>query len=192
MKRPQLSSFSIYHIGVAAALVSIAFFFGAMILAFGFRVSEQGPGMRFDTPRLLWASTGVLMVSSAALEGARWALRRAFVVMYRGRLAGALALAFLFLLMQIASSWELWRQGVGASANPYGSAHYVFMTMHGAHLLFGVAWLAVLYRRSTMLFEASENDLRRHRVLAAAAALYWHFMGLLWLVLFGFLLAWSG
>jgi heme/copper-type cytochrome/quinol oxidase subunit 3 len=65
------------------------------------------------------------------------------------------------------------------------------MALHGLHLLGGMTWLTVLYIKSRRLFNATETDLRQHRQAAQAAAMYWHFMGVLWIVLFYFLLRWT-
>jgi heme/copper-type cytochrome/quinol oxidase subunit 3 len=111
--------------------------------------------------------------------------------MYRGRLAGTIAFAVVFLLAQIASAKQLLDQGIGTVSNPHGSAFYVFMGLHGLHLAGGIGWLTVLYLNSLRLFTGTESDLRKHRRIAQAAAMYWHFMGVLWLTLFFFLLRWT-
>jgi heme/copper-type cytochrome/quinol oxidase subunit 3 len=99
--------------------------------------------------------------------------------------------AFCFLAAQLTAAAALLAQGVAAAGNPHGSAYYVFMGIHAAHLTGGLIWLAVLYWTSRRLYTATENDLRRHRRKAQAAAIYWHYMGLLWLVLFTFLHRWT-
>jgi cytochrome c oxidase subunit 3 len=154
-------------------LVSLTFFFGALILAFGLRIHE------------------VLLISSWTLESGRHALRRALVAIYRGRLFGTLALAIVFLSVQAVAARDLISQGVSAAGNPHGSAFYLFMGIHGAHLGGGIAWLTYLYRRSRRLFSGTETDLRIHRRALGAAAMYWHFMGALWLVLYFFLRLWT-
>lgn len=182
---------SIYQIAAGAGLVSLTFFFGALILAFGLRIEQQRSWERFTVPGILWLSTAVLASSSWTLEAARRALRRAHVAIYRGRLAATLALALLFLAIQYVSASDLVRQGVAAAANPHGSAFYIFMGIHGAHLCGGILWLARLRQSGARLFRSSETELRHHRRAVAAAALYWHFMGALWLVLFYFLRRWT-
>jgi cytochrome c oxidase subunit 3 len=182
---------NVYQIGVGIGLISISAFFIALILAFAFRIEDQRSWHRFTAPTLLWLSTAILAISSWVFEAARYALRRALVVIYRGRLAACLTFALLFLLAQLAAAAQLVVQGIGAAANPHGSAFYIFMGLHGAHLGGGMGWLLYLYVVSKRLFTGSENDLRKHRRIAGAAAMYWHFMGILWLVLFFFLLRWT-
>ena len=182
---------SILQIGVAVGLLSISAFFIALIVAYSFRIEDQRTWERFAVPRLLWLSTALLAVSSWILEAARYALRRALVVIYRARMLATIAFASLFLFAQLASARHMIAQGVAASGNPHGSAFYVFMGLHGLHLTGGVVWLGALYAKSRRLSQGTESDLRAHRRLAAAAAMYWHFMGALWMVLFYFLLRWT-
>jgi cytochrome c oxidase subunit III len=190
--RPQhLISPTIYQIGTAVGLLSLTFFFGALILAFGLRIEQDHTWERFRLPNILWLSTVIILISSWTLEASRRALRRAWVSIYRGRIAATLILGFFFLFVQFFSASDLIGQGVGAAANPHGSAFYMFMGIHGAHLTGGMIWLGYLYARAGRLFRATETDLRQHRRVTAAAAMYWHFMGALWLVLFFFLHRWT-
>lgn len=174
-----------------AGLVSLTFFFGALILAFGLRIQQQGTWERFETPSILWLGTALLLLSSWTLEAARGALRRALVVIYRGRLLATIVLGVLFLCVQAVSARDLIAQGVAAAANPHGSAFYLFMGIHGVHVTGGIAWLGYLRIRSKRLFRGTETDLRHHRRTVSAAALYWHFMGALWVVLYYFLRRWT-
>jgi cytochrome c oxidase subunit III len=118
-------------------------------------------------------------------------LRRALVSLYRGRLFATIAFAVVFLGIQLASANDLMEQGVAAVGNPHGSAFYLFMGIHGAHLGGGIFWLIYLYRKADGLFSGTETDLRIHRRALGAAAMYWHFMGGLWLVLYFFLRRWT-
>jgi cytochrome c oxidase subunit 3 len=139
----------------------------------------------------LWVSTSILVCSSVALEMARYTLRRGKVAQFRMLLQGTLALGLGFLVVQATALYELATQGVGLGQNLHGSAFYIFMGLHGLHLLVGIVWLAYLLYRSNRLRDDVENDLRRHRYALGAAALYWHFMGGLWVVLFALLMVWS-
>ena len=182
---------TIFQLGTAIGLLSVTFFFGALVMAFGLRIAHDQTWQRFELPSVMWLGTLLLLASSWTLEGARRALRRALVAVYRGRITATVVLATLFLGVQIACASDLIAQGVSASANPHGSVFYVFMGMHGAHLAGGMSWLAYLHRRSRALFRSTETDLRHQRRITTAAAMYWHFMAGVWLVLFAFLLRWT-
>lgn len=179
------------QIGTLFVILSLTFFFGAMILAFGFRIEAERTWQRFEAPDILWLGTALLLISSWTLESGRKALRQALVAIYRGRILTTIALALMFLGVQVVSARLLMAQGVTAAANPHGSAFYVFMAIHGAHLSGGIGWIVILYRHSRLLYRGTETDLRMHRRTLSAAALYWHFMGVLWLVLHFVLRRWT-
>jgi heme/copper-type cytochrome/quinol oxidase subunit 3 len=182
---------SLYQVGIGVVLVSLSAFFIALILAYSFRIEASGSWQRFHVPSFLWFSTALLGISSWILEAARYALRRALVEAYRGRLIATIFLGLMFVALQVTAGANLFHQGVTTEANPHGSAFYIFMGIHGLHLTVGICWLEYLCMRSSKLFSATENDLRKHRAVASVAATYWHFMGLVWAVLFFFLLRWS-
>jgi cytochrome c oxidase subunit 3 len=182
---------SLYQIGLGVGLVSLSAFFVGLILAFSFRIEAQSSWKEFQPPTFLWLSTFLLGISSWLVEAARYSLRRALVSVYRGRLLAAIGLGMLFVALQVSAGWNLSQQGVATMSNPHGSAFYLFMGIHGAHLLGGLTWLLVLYGRSRRLYGGTENDLRKHRLIAGAAATYWHFMGVVWAVLFYFLIRWT-
>ncbi|MBC7928602.1 MAG: cytochrome c oxidase subunit 3 [Bryobacteraceae bacterium] len=182
---------SLPQLGITIVLVSLTFFFAALLLAFGLRVQTEAIWQRFQIPSLLWLGTAILILSSIALEAARYALRRALLVVYRGRVRITFALGILFLGMQCVSAADLIRQGVAVASNPRGSAFYIFMGIHGVHLLAGVFWLSWLWKSSDLLFRGGEQAIRGHRRHLDAATLFWHFMGILWIVMFWFLRQWA-
>jgi cytochrome c oxidase subunit 3 len=182
---------NIYQVGMAAGLLSLSAFFIALIVAYSYRIEAQGSWREFKVPTFLWLSTAFLAISSWMLEAARFSLRRGFVGIYRARVAGSILMGLTFLGLQITAGFNLWTQGVATEANPHGSAFYIFMGIHAAHLIVGITWLQVLYLRSAKLVEVAENDLRKHRAAASVAAIYWHFMAIVWAVMFYFLLRWT-
>ena len=191
MKRALHFNPNIYQVGITVGLLSLSAFFAALILAYSFRIESQGSWREFKVPTFLWLSTAFLAVSSWLLEAARFSLRRGLVEIYRARLMGSVLLGLTFLGLQITAGYNLANQGVGAEANPHGSAFYIFMGIHAAHLTAGIAWLQLLFHRSRKLSADNENTLRKHRVIASVAATYWHFMGVVWAVMFYCLLRWT-
>jgi cytochrome c oxidase subunit 3 len=179
------------QLAVLVGLVSLTFFFGGLILAFGLRIEQATTWERFAVPNTLWPGTMLLLLSSWTLEAGRHSVRRGLVASYRRRISLTIALALIFLCIQTVSATDLMAQGVAVSGNPHGSAFYAFMGIHGAHLLGGITWMFLLLSRSKRLFAGTETDLRTHRRAIGAAAVYWHFMGALWLILFLILRRWT-
>ena len=190
-EHPQRQRPHLYHLGIVVGIASIAMFFGALALVYALILNKHGQtGQHVRIPVLLWVSTAAILASSFSLERVRYALRRGLVVRTIARLRMTLVLGNAFLLSQMVAWWDLSRQGVYLERNPQGSMFYVFTGLHGLHLAGGILWLVYLLRRAMQLGLA-ESELRQMRFSTGAAAIYWHFMGVLWLFLFFLLLIWS-
>ena len=189
--RDRYFSPSIQQLGILIGLASLSAFYIGLILAYAFRIEGDSSWQKFHVPQLLWLSTALIVTSQLLVEAGKHSLRRALVAKYRMRLAGAVLLGLAFLSLQVTAGVDLLNQGVGTTANPHGAAFYVFMGLHATHLIAGLIWLGYVYHRSRNLQTATENDLRKHRILVSVASMYWHFMGGLWIVLYFFLLRWT-
>lgn len=73
-------------------------------------------------------------------------------------------------------------RGLNLTANTFASAFFTMTGFHGAHVLGGLILLTLV------LFRASKGQFSsRHHVGVAAVTLYWHFVDIVWLFLFGIL-----
>ncbi len=73
-------------------------------------------------------------------------------------------------------------RGLNLTANTFASAFFTMTGFHGAHVLGGLVLLTlILYRAGKGQFSS------RHHVGVAAVTLYWHFVDVVWLFLFGIL-----
>jgi cytochrome c oxidase subunit 3 len=155
----------------------------AFISALYVRQGSSANWTHIVLPRILYFNTLALLVSSATLEMSRRALAAAPEMnsgaVRRGLswLTATLALGLLF----VAGQYEAWRQlaaqGLYLATNANSSFYYVLTAMHGLHLLAGIA--ALLFVMSRLWFA----DDRFRRSTFEATAIYWHFMGILWLYL---------
>jgi cytochrome c oxidase subunit 3 len=134
-------------------------------------------------PPLLWFNTGVLLLSSVAWQWARVAGRRGQMDGLRAGLLAGGGLALVFLVGQLI----VWRQlddaGLGLTATTMSAFFYLITALHGLHLLGG---LAVWGRASIKVLGGGKVDEVRQSV--DLCAIYWHFLLLVWLVMFGLLL----
>jgi cytochrome c oxidase subunit III len=133
-------------------------------------------------PRLLWLNTVALVLSSVALHLTREAARRGDMEEARTGLLVAALTAALFLAGQIIAWWLLVSAGYRLSTNPADAFFYLITAVHGLHVLGGLAALggtAVGFRRGM------RTDTLRLRVELCAT--YWHFLLLVWIILFGLL-----
>ena len=130
--------------------------------------------------RLMWANTMVLFLGSLGLELAQYAVRRGQQkLLHRSLLAAGLC-TLLFLMGQAQACRELGALVFFQVTNPAIAFFYLITGLHGLHLLGGlVVWGQTLAR----LWRGCEIEKVRHSV--ELCTLYWHFLLLVWLVLFG-------
>ena len=126
-------------LGVFLAVVGCLFalFTSAYFMRMG--LSDWQP---LPVPRLLWLNTGVLVLSSVALQCALIAARRRPARYGAGSAsspAGITALAFL--VGQLMAWRELAADGYFLASNPANSFFYLITGMHGLHILGGLVAL---------------------------------------------------
>jgi cytochrome c oxidase subunit 3 len=174
-------------IGLWVLLAVITSLFSLFISAYYMRMGHaHGDWIPVAMPRLLWLNTVMLIFSSGGMEAARVAVRRAQTDRVRiGLTAGGL-FALAFLVGQLLA----WRQ-LNASGYIVGSPavafFYLLTAVHGLHLLGGLfVWGRTAVRMLPAGVEAIDV-----RSSVELCTVYWHYLLLIWLVLFAVLLSTS-
>lgn len=159
-------------------LATVTMAFSMMVTAYVVR-SGLPDWQSFPKPRILWLNTGLLVLSSAALERAKRSVELGDAKRLRPSLMAGGILGALFVLGQLAA-WRLMSQsGLTLQANPSTSFFYLLTAVHGAHVLGGlVAWVRT-WRTARGRGYTSDDHLGLD-----LCAVYWHFLLLVWLVLF--------
>ncbi len=179
------SSVPTAKIGLGVFLAVVGSLFALLISAYSMR-TNMVDWRELPLPRLLWINTGVLIISSVALQWALMAARRddgegALVGLVVG---GASAVTFL------AGQLVVWQQlnvaGYFVASNPANSFFYLITAAHGLHLIGG---LVALGRTAAKVLRAAEVS--QVRLSVELCAIYWHFLLLVWLVLLGLLTGWT-
>jgi len=137
------------------------------------------PGMPRLPVRLAGFNTLVIASSSLALLRGVRSLRSLDARGLRRGLLGASALGVLFLALQMVQWHLLFSSGLSFSGTTYGSTFYVLTGVHAAHAASGVVWLLIIALRQRELWVPD----RRQRAIEVCA-LYWHFVGLVWLAVY--------
>jgi len=136
------------------------------------------PGM----PRLpagLWLATPILVAGSITIQRAL-ALIRAGERAASARWVGAtLGLAAAFLAVQSWNWWDLIRVRLTAGSNLYAFTFFMLTGLHAAHVVGGIVLLAVVFVRARAGRYGSG-----HHPGVTYAAMYWHFLDVIWLLLF--------
>ncbi len=157
-------------VGIFAIIMSFAALTSSLLVRQG-----SGEWSHIVIPALLYANTAALLLSSFTMEMARRALARS--VDPSVWLAVTLVLGLSFVCGQYLVWRHLAAQGLYLATNPNSSFLYVFTGVHALHLLGGIAVLVYLLAHVI----GGHVSLRRH--LLDNTAIYWHFMGGLWLYL---------
>lgn len=172
------------YFGVATVMfLLIAVVFVMRMGEHGISTEQQPDWKPMFWPPLLWFNTGVLMLSSVAWEWARAAAHRGHRDGLRTGLIAGGVLALVFLMGQL----TVWRQledaGCGLTATTMSAFFYLITALHGLHLLGGLA----VWGRTTVkvLGGGAAAEVRESVDLCT---IYWHFLLLVWIVMFGLLL----
>ncbi|MBZ9655555.1 cytochrome c oxidase subunit 3 [Phyllobacterium lublinensis] len=179
------SSIATAKIGLGVFLAVVGALFTLFISAYFMRMGLQD-WWALPIPGLLWINTIVLMLSSIALQWAKVEAQKHHAEAMRAGLVAGLVTGVGFLVGQLFVWRELVSAGYVLADNPANSFFYLITGMHGLHILGG---LVALSRTTLRAFEAQPPG----KVLLSVelCAMYWHFMLLIWLVLFALFAGWA-
>ncbi|MFY7732485.1 MAG: cytochrome c oxidase subunit 3 [Bacteroidia bacterium] len=164
-------------------LVSSIMLFAGFTSAYIVRRGE-GEWVVFELPIMFMLNTGVVVLSSVFMQWAYLAAKKDELNQTKIGLGLAIVLGTLFCIMQY---WG-WSQMVYNSiyfgfANPSGSFVYVITGLHMAHVIIGILYLVIIFIQ-TFRFKVHKKATRG----IAMCNTYWHFVGILWIYLYVFLL----
>jgi cytochrome c oxidase subunit 3 len=172
------------------ALAGIAMLFTVLVAMYVFtRVQDGGAPSGRSFPRYFSLSTIVLLVSSYILGQAQRLYRADDLSNLVRCLVATLLLASIFCGLQLAGWHELTQQGVLFRDAPSGTYIYFISGVHIAHIVGGMLYLLALLLRTR---HAARDGVRTlvfirnpyHRRQLQAVTVYWHFVDVIWLVLF--------
>ncbi len=133
-------------------------------------------------PNVILPATLLLILSSVTCQIGVRAIARGDQRAFIRWISVTLALGAVFLGLQAYDYTVLAREGLSIGASTFGTTYFTLTGFHGAHVLAGAVMLAiVLYRGRSKQFSA------RHHDMVEAVSLYWHFVDVVWIVLFSIL-----
>ena len=129
------------------------------------------PLVTFGTAVLLFSSFFVVM----ALNGAQTGNRKRLITWLSATVIGGL----FFVGMQVYEFQHFYHLGLGYTTNLFSQSFYTLTGFHGTHVTIGVIWLG------TVLIQALRGKLPPEKAMnLEIAALYWHFVDVVWIVIF--------
>lgn len=170
-------------IGMWLFIASDCMFFGALIGTYlvyaGKSTVGPYPQDLFDIP-LTTLSTFILLMSSLAVALAVHAAQKGERKKMQLWLLVTVLMGLTFLGFQVYEFNHFINAGLTLRTNLFGTTFYVLTGTHGVHVALGVLWLALLYL--TSLF--GDKGKRVNPVNVEIAGLYWHFVDIVWIVVF--------
>lgn len=173
---------------VPTATLGLRVFLAVVTVLFSLLITAYGTRMKFEdwhpAPQLslMWLNTAMLVLSCVAMQWAKIAGRRG----ERDGLTTGLVAGGAFAIAFLGGQLLAWRQLSMLVAfditNPAIGFFYLITALHGLHLLGGLVawgWTAANVWRGV--------DVAHVRLSVELCTVYWHFLLLVWLVLFGLL-----
>ena len=159
------------------ALASIMMLFAGLTSALILR-SYASDWTSFKLPEIFWMNTGVILLSSACMQGAYIAYKKYQYGFYKLALFFAIVLGCLFICLQYMGYLKLASIGIFYNGKASGSFLYALSFVHALHVLGGLVPMTVSFVRS-LVKPFNPNKLINVELIAT----YWHFVDILWLYL---------
>lgn len=175
--------------GISNSKLAMWVYLGSDCLLFGSLISTylllrhrsvEGPGPQdvFDIP-FTSVSSFVLLMSSLTMALAVASIVRGDVQRNRAWLATTAMLGGVFIGGQVYEFTTFYREGLGYTTNIFGSAFYTLTGFHGLHVSVGIVMLM------SLLVMSIRGNLGPDKAEAVEiVGLYWHFVDIVWIVIF--------
>jgi heme/copper-type cytochrome/quinol oxidase subunit 3 len=156
-------------------------FFGAFISAYllYLQATAGGPGVEiFDIP-FTSISSFVLLMSSLTMVLAHHAHTQGDLRRMRMWILATAGQGAVFLGGQVFEFTVFVREGLVLTQSPFASSFFVLTGFHGLHVAVGILLLLSLY-----VFSLTGKVKPGHHVRTEMIGLYWHFVDIIWVVIF--------
>jgi cytochrome c oxidase subunit 3 len=166
-------------------IASVVMLFAAWTSAYIVKRGEPG-WSSFELPTLFWVNTAIVLFSSVTMIWAQRSARLDNIEMTKVGITATSILGIAFLVGQLMAWSKMTEMGyyfTGMGSNTSSSFIYVISGFHGLHIVGGLVFLMIVLIRTFRLKVNSKN-----MISIELCSTYWHFLGLLWLYLFVFLL----
>ena len=173
-------------LGLRVFLIVVTVIFSLSIIAYGDRMLFANWKPMPET-WVLWLNTGILIISGIAMQWAKISTKRDNIVGVRDGLIFGGVLTLAFLVGQLYAWEQMVELGYYANLNTANAFFYMLTGLHGIHMLGGlVAWA-----RSTLKLRQisqSNGSIADIRLSVELCTTYWHYLLLIWLIMFTLLL----
>jgi cytochrome c oxidase subunit 3 len=171
-------------IALLTLLAVVTSFFALVLSAYSLRM-ELGDWVPMTEPQLLWTNTVMLLFASIVFQWTRNAANNG----QQGRLQPGLLITGVLTLGFVAGQYVAWQQlqnaGQFLTSNPSNAFFYLLTGAHALHILGGL----YVWGRATLKVILGSDDAEGIQRSIELCTIYWHYLLIVWLVLFGLLLS---
>lgn len=178
------------RVGLWVFLAVVTSLFGLFISAFFMRMGHDTVATDwkpFPEPLILWINTALLLFGSVAMQWARTAVTQGKA----GDTEKALLIGGVLTLAFLVGQFLAWRllviSGYFHPSNPAVAFFYLLTLIHALHLLGGL----YVWGRAFSRLRQQGRELIDIRLTVELCTVYWHYLLVVWLVLFALLLTHS-
>ncbi len=125
-------------------------------------------------------STFILLMSSFLMALAVSAMHKGQLKSFRRNTLGVIFFGLIFLGCQVYEFAHFVHEDLTLQTNTFGSTFYMMTGTHGVHVAIGIFWLICMYFYS----HTGKMDAHESAVDVEVAGLYWHFVDIVWIVIF--------
>jgi heme/copper-type cytochrome/quinol oxidase subunit 3 len=181
---PYTATFGLWLFLSSLMMLFAATILGYLVIRF---TSRNAPPLHTLTfPAALWASTALVLAGSVAIHRALACVRRERQQPFRTWMVVALLCAVGFVAVQAPSLWLMltkhFQQARENNIQLYGLVFFL-VVVHALHVLGGIIQMFNV----TLNAFAGKYDHESHGPVKHAA-MYWHFLDVVWIVMFGTLI----
>jgi cytochrome c oxidase subunit III len=168
-------------VGMLAVIVAESTIFLIFVIAYVYNIGRSTSG---PTPRQVLEvpifNTVCLLSSSFTIWLAERALKKGAMRIFSGWWALTAALGAIF-LVGTGLEWHklIYRDGLTISTNLFGTTYYSLVGLHASHVVIGLIMLSLV-----LIFALAGKVTPEHRQRLEVLSLYWHFVDLVWVVVF--------
>jgi cytochrome c oxidase subunit III len=169
------------HVAMFALIVAESAIFVIFVVAYLFYLGKSltGPTPREVLEAPIFYSI-CLLSSSITIHLAVKALRAGNIGSFRAWWFGTIVLGAAF-LYGTAHEWHrlIYKDGLTISTNLFGTTYYSLVGLHGFHVIVGLICLSTV-----MAFALLGDVQQQHTYRVDVLSLYWHFVDVVWIVVF--------
>ena len=171
-------------LGVRTMMVVSTVIFSLFVVSYSDRMLVHD-WRSLSEPWLLWVNTIILIFTSFVFHKTKVLSDKNEFEKAKNYLLIVGFLTFAFITGQLLV-WQYYvNLGQYASTNPANAFFYLFTALHGVHVLGGVFFWG---RATTKLFTKNFSVLKIKQAIELCA-IYWHFLLIVWFILFGLMIA---